>query len=223
VKSRHAGIVFAAVVLLSNTFPTPASSQVGNPRSRYQVQPADSWVLAITDKTGLLSFAAHQHAVLAARWSTTLTVDPESPQKSKATVALPVASLVIDSKEARQRAALGPGPSADDIRTIQERLLGPEVLDQMTYPEIRFTTTAIEKLGQDRLEVTGKFQLHGNTRTVTIPVHCERSGNSGFILEGKFSIRQTDFGIKPEGVAGGTVRVKDEVSIRFRVRVEPEG
>jgi len=213
------GFASALALLLPNTFTLVGAAQGSN--SKYQVQQANSWLLAITDKTGLFSFAAHKHAVLATRWSARLTVHPEDPETSNATVTVPVSSLVIDSKEARQMAALGSGPSADDIRTIQERMLGPEVLDAKCYPEIQFTTTAIEKVGADQLRVTGKFQMHGHTRTVIIPVHYERAGNSGFIVQGEFGIRQTDFGMKPESVAGGTVQVKDEVSVRFRVRIDP--
>jgi|SRR6185369_8356447 len=219
-KRCLAGIAGALALLLPNTFTPLAAAQGSN--NKYQVQRANSWVVAITDKTGVFSFAAHKHAVLATRWSARLTVHPEDPQTSSATVTVPVSSLVIDSKQARQTAALGSGPSADDIRTIQERMLSPGVLDAKSYPEIQFTTTAIEKEGADRLRVTGEFQMHGHTRTVTIPLHYERAENSGFILQGEFSIRQTDFGMKPESVAGGTVQVKDEVSIRFRVRIDRE-
>ena len=219
-KRCLAGIASVLALLLPNTFTPVAVAQGGN--SKYQVQQASSWLLAITDKTGVFSFAAHKHAVLATRWSARVTIRPDDPPTSNATVTVPVSSLVIDSKQARQTAALGSGPSADDIRTIQERMLGPEVLDAKSYPEIQFATTAIEKEGADQLRVTGKFQMHGHTRTVTIPVHYQGAENSGFILQGEFSIRQTDFGMKPESVAGGTVQVKDEVSIRFRVRIDRE-
>jgi hypothetical protein len=34
---------------------------------------------------------------------------------------------------------------------------------------------------------------------------------------GSATLRQTDFGIKPLTVAGGTVKVKDEVKIEFEI------
>ncbi len=40
-----------------------------------------------------------------------------------------------------------------------------------------------------------------------------------YLFEGDFKIRQTDFGMTPETPGGGTVKVSDEVQIRFRISV----
>ncbi len=206
-------------IRFANPFALVAQSRGSG--AHYEVERANSWLLAITDKTGAFSFAAHKHAVLATRFSAALTVHPEAPEKSAVKVTLPVSALVIDSKEARQQAGLGSGPSADDVRTIQERMLGPEVLDARTYPEIQFITTAIRKLSADQLQVSGSLQLHGHSQVVQIPVRYEREENGRFRLSGEFAIRQTDFALKPESVAGGLVRVADRVTIRFGVTIAP--
>ena len=209
----------AVAILLASGFAPLAYSQGSD--GKYKVERANSWLLAITDKTGVLSFAAHKHAVLASRWSAALNVDPADPQKSKARVTIPVLALVIDSNDARQRAGLGSGPSADDVRTIQQRMPSAEVLDARRYPEIQFTTTRIDKNGADQLRIMGKFQLHGHSQMVSIPARYQREGGGRFRLNGEFVIRQSDFGIKPETVAGGMVKVKDEVTIQFQVTIVP--
>ena len=35
--------------------------------------------------------------------------------------------------------------------------------------------------------------------------------------EGQFALRQTDYGIKPVTVAGGTIKVKDELKFSFNI------
>ena len=60
--------------------------------------------------------------------------------------------------------------------------------------------------------VTGDLTLHGVTRPLTFAV-ARREGH----FRGTASIRQRDFGIQPISVAGGTVKVKDELRVEFDV------
>jgi len=64
--------------------------------------------------------------------------------------------------------------------------------------------------------VTGSLTLHGEKRPVTVTV-SQKNGH----YTGALSIRQTDFGIKPVKVAGGTVKVKDELRIEFDIALVP--
>ena len=128
---------------------------------------------------------------------------------------------MIDSEEARQKAGLGSGPSASDVQKIQQRMLGPEVLDAQRYPRIQFTTMSVENSGPGDLRVTGNFELHGRTKQVTVPVRYKHFETGGFGFYGDLKIRQTDFGLEPQTVAGRTVKVKDEVTIRFQVTIVP--
>ena len=102
------------------------------------------------------------------------------------------------------------------MRTIQKRMLSSEVLDAAKYPQIKFTTTAIKAQRPGQLQVTGNMQIHGRLHPVTVQVRY-RSDGKKTEFDGEFTIRQTEYGIKPESVAGGTIRVKDSVSIKFHV------
>lgn len=61
--------------------------------------------------------------------------------------------------------------------------------------------------------------MHGHDHTVTVPVQVSFE-QDGLRFSGQFTIRQTDFGMEPESVALGSVHVKDEVQIRFRLSTE---
>jgi len=113
--------------------------------------------------------------------------------------------------EAPQMQVLDPGLSPRDRDQVQTRMLGPDVLDVTRFPEIRFESTTVEAT-QDGWAVHGQLTLHGQTRPVTVKVVRDH----GHYI-GSASLRQTDFGITPISVAGGTVKVKDEVSIDFDV------
>jgi len=58
--------------------------------------------------------------------------------------------------------------------------------------------------------------LRDQTRPVTAEV---REVNGHFV--GTLRIRQTDFGIQPVKIAGGTVRVKDEIEIKLDIQLAP--
>jgi polyisoprenoid-binding protein YceI len=80
------------------------------------------------------------------------------------------------------------------------------------FPQIRFTSSRIESAGTGHYRVTGKLDLHGVSRDLTFDVS---SGSDRY--HGQTKLKQTDFGIQPVSVAGGTIKVKDEIEIEFDV------
>jgi polyisoprenoid-binding protein YceI len=121
--------------------------------------------------------------------------------------------LVIESAQLK---ALDPQLSPDKRAQVQERMLGPEVLDVKQYPRIVFQSTGVEQTAPDRLVVRGSLSLHGQTRPVVVNV---RTDNGHYV--GTSSIKQREFGITPVSIAGGTVKVKDELKIDFDIRPGP--
>jgi polyisoprenoid-binding protein YceI len=108
--------------------------------------------------------------------------------------------------------ALDPKLAADKRAEVQARMLGPEVLDSARYPDITFTSTAIEPAGADRWTVTGRLTIHGQTRPATFAV-ARRDGH----YRGTAVLKQRDFGIQPISIVGGTVKVKDEIKVEFDI------
>jgi hypothetical protein len=60
------------------------------------------------------------------------------------------------------------------------------------------------------------LSLHGVTREHAINAQLSVSGNS-LRARGEFSLRQTDYRIKPVSVAGGTLKMKDELRFSFDI------
>lgn len=118
-------------------------------------------------------------------------------------------SFVVD---ARGMKVLDPQLSADKRRQVQERMLGPDVLDTARFPTIKFESTSVERAGPGRLLVRGQLLLHGVARPVVANVRIE---NGRYL--GSSTLKQRDFGITPVNAAGGTIKVKDELTIEFDI------
>ena len=150
-------------------------------------------------KSGLFSALADDHVIRAPIASGTLSAD--APRG----VEIKVRSETLK--------VLDPKMSESKRADVQARMVGPEVLDTVKYPEIVFTSTAIESAGgTDRWTVTGRLTLHGATRQTTFTVTQQDGRYRGTTL-----LKQRDFGIEPISIVGGTVKVKDEVKIEFDI------
>jgi len=91
-------------------------------------------------------------------------------------------------------------------------MLGQEVLDGDRFPHIRFSSVAIQRGDAGRWSLRGELEVHGQTHPVTVNVVREHGH-----YKGSTSLKQSDFGITPISIAGGTVKVKDEIKINFDI------
>ena len=123
--------------------------------------------------------------------------------------ATPHVELVVDASRMR---VVDPNLASRDREEVQARMLGPEVLDTKRFAQIRFRSTAVQPLEKDRWLIRGDLELHGQTHQITVNVVLENGH-----YQGSTPLRQSEFGIAPISIAGGTVKVKDEVAIEFDI------
>ena len=71
---------------------------------------------------------------------------------------------------------------------------------------------------QYRVEITGPMTIHGVTNDQTISARVI-VGNDRLRASGQFTLRQTDYSIELVSVAGGALKVKDELKVTFDVVV----
>jgi polyisoprenoid-binding protein YceI len=148
-------------------------------------------------KSGFFSAFGHDHEISAPIESGTLSTDPASVQ------------LTVDARKMR---VVDKDVSDKDRAEVQETMLGPKVLDSQQYPQIRFQSTQVEPAKDGKRTVHGDLTLHGQTHPVAV-----RLESQGDHYRGTATLKQTDFGITPVTVAGGTVKVKDDVRIEFDI------
>jgi hypothetical protein len=162
------------------------------------IDPEQSTLTVFVYKSGLFSALADDHIIDAAIAHG--TISEGSPL-----------SVAMEARSAELRVR-DPNLSANKRAEVQTRMLGPEVLDADKFPSITFESTAIESTGPEHWRVAGQLTIRGQTRTVTFPVNRTNGRYHGTV-----AIKQRDFGITPISIAGGTVKVKDEVKIEFDV------
>jgi polyisoprenoid-binding protein YceI len=148
-------------------------------------------------RSGLFSFAGDNHQIEAPIASGTV-------DQAARTV-----DLTVDVRRMR---VLDPSLSASKRSQVQEKMLSPDVLDPDRYSEIKFRSTRVEQEGNNKFSVNGNLTLHGQTRPVNVSVLSTQ-----LHYRGSATLRQTEFGIKPISIGGGTIKVKDEVRIDFDV------
>lgn len=120
------------------------------------------------------------------------------------------------SVNCRQMRVLDPQLGADKRLQVQERMLGPEVLDCSHFPEIAFESTHVEHSQKGTVRVDGRLSLHGVTKLISIAANVKNGRYTG-----RFALKQSSFGITPISIAGGTVKVKDELAIQFDIAASP--
>ena len=113
----------------------------------------------------------------------------------------------------------------DKDRHDLERMMRDEVLEIGKFPEIVFESNNItlSKAGTDRYRarVIGDLNLHG-VRQSNIWISGEVViGGEGLRAKGEFAIKQTDFKIKLVSIAGGTLKIKNEVKCKFDIVARP--
>lgn len=112
------------------------------------------------------------------------------------------------------------GKVSDKDRREIERMMHQDVLKTALYPEIVYASTSVSvnqiTADQYQVQITGNLSLHGVTRQCPINAQVTMNGHS-LRAQGKFSLKQTDYQMKPVSVAGGTLKVKDNLQFSFDI------
>jgi hypothetical protein len=162
------------------------------------INTAQSKLTVYVYKSGLFSGFADDHIIDAAIAKGTLSD----------TAPLSV-SIEVRAGDLRVR---DPKLSESKRADVQTRMVGPDVLDTQKFSSIAFESTMVEAAGADRWNVTGRLTIHGQSKPITFAV-----ARAGGRYRGSVTIKQRDFGITPISIAGGTVKVKDDIKVEFEV------
>lgn len=200
-----------ALPIIEKTLPVRADA---SPRiflsdeGRYKVNASQSKFTVKAFAGGLLSALAHDHLIAIRDFTgdVRFTYGPVEPASLELNIK--AASLTLLDKV------------SDSDRQKIENTMRTEVLEVDKYSEIVFKSTNVSAQrideGKYQAKIAGELTLHGVTHPITINATIEFSQNS-LRAEGQFTLRQTDFGIKPVSIAGGTIKVKNELKFTFDI------
>ena len=177
---------------------------------RFVIDPATSTITLHAGKSGVFSFAGHDHEIVAPVSDGEIALDRLDVSRSRISIRFDVKALKVTGK----------GEPAGDVAEVQQVMLSDRVLDVQRFPVISFTarTISVTKRSGDRitLQVAGDLALHGVTRPLTLPVNVQLMPLQ-IQADGSAVVRQTEFGMQPVKAGGGAVKVKDEVGVSFSV------
>lgn len=155
----------------------------------YEIDPDHAAVLFRAGHLGIGAVYGRFRAI-----SGEFTFDSKKPANSKVRVEVDANSVYTANKKRDQH------------------LLSPDFLNAKQFGKIVFESTNVKKSGK-RLKVSGKLQLHGVTKPVTVTMAHLGSGKdpwgkqrAGF--EGEFTIKRSDYGISAmKGAVGEQIKL----------------
>jgi polyisoprenoid-binding protein YceI len=132
-------------------------------------------------------------------------IDGADPSRSSVTVTLKVAS--IDTRNSMR----------------DEHLRTNDFLDAASFPEITFTSTAVEQTGATEFLVTGDLTIKGVTKSIAIPLEftgaaTDPFGNERIGFEGSTAINRSEYGVTYNAaLETGGVLVSDKIVLEFEI------
>jgi polyisoprenoid-binding protein YceI len=162
-------------------------------------------------REGFFKAFGHDHLISAKEFSGEVQLDSAKLENSSVSFTI----------EAKSLAVVDPGESEKDRKDVQDTMLGEQVLDVGRYPQIQFSSSSVKvvsnKKGIYELQVEGTLSLHGAKKPVTTPVRAQIMKDGTLSVYAEVPLLQSDYGITPVKVAGGTVRVKDRLKLTFQI------
>jgi polyisoprenoid-binding protein YceI len=183
----------------------------GQSRTRtYTIVPSESAFQVFVGKAGLFSAFAHDHDIGVKSFSGRVVVPEAGASGGSLELEVDATSLeVLDAKT-----------SEEDKKKIFNSMHN-EVLESSKHPKITFKSVSVSDIKQTGADaysfvVNGDLTFRGVTKRIAVPVAVTITPQQ-LRATGKYSLKQTDFGIKPYSAAGGTIKVKNEVVVNFSI------
>jgi polyisoprenoid-binding protein YceI len=176
----------------------------------FSIDSKASSVQAHVGKTGIGSFAGHEHQILAPSLQGDVSADFDDLARSTVEVLVNARAMAVSEE----------GEPKGDAPKVQQAMRGPNVLNVARFPVIRFRSREVtgKKISATsyELRIQGDLSLHGMVKPIVVPLKVEVQGDT-LTADGKISLKQSEFGIKPTTAAGGLVQVEDDVPLTFRI------
>ena len=129
----------------------------------------------------------------------------------------PTGTLLIDDSDA-SKSKLQVEVAAESIDTgnagRDKHLKGPDFFDVKQFPKISFSSSQVRKSGDNTYEVTGNFNLHGQSKPLTVTLTKLGEGDKGPQMGHRagygteFTLKRSDFGMTTmQGMLGDEVKI----------------
>ncbi|MGA9356414.1 MAG: YceI family protein [Terriglobales bacterium] len=158
--------------------------------------------------SGLIAAVAHSPKIAIRDWTGEVQMSSNKLQDASLRVRVKAASLeVLDELR-------------DDDRREIHRVMNKEVLETQRFPEVAYESTGIaaEKLKDDlyRIKVSGRLMLHGVSSDLGFEAQAAMGIDTARVF-GTFTLLQSDYDIRIASIAGGSLKLQDELKFTFYI------
>jgi hypothetical protein len=186
----------------------------------YDLGPGDGQVLVRTGREGLAARAGHDLTIEITRWSARVTV----PDTASGGVAAATLTAELDLSELAVRLGTGGAkPLTDrdrrDIQGTARKILGQAARATFASSRVIPSGDVGGAPGASAIKggaIEGTLTLRGTSRPLRLQVTSPAPGH----FRGSATLRQTEFGIAPYSGFLGALKLKDEVSVEFDIRIK---
>jgi polyisoprenoid-binding protein YceI len=179
-----------------------------NANTRYAIDRAASEFTLQVFASGFLSALGHSPKIAIRDFSGVAEINLDDIAHSSLKITIKSDSLAVRDD------------ISDKDRREIERVMQQDVLETAAYPEILYECSNITATksgrGQHWVTLNGDLTMHGITHTQTVTVRAAITEDS-LRAFGNFSLRQTDYDLKLVTIAGGALKVKDELKFSFNI------
>jgi polyisoprenoid-binding protein YceI len=193
----------------------PVNSMADKTASRFVIDGGRSTFTVQAFSTGLLSAFGHNPriAIRDIQGEALFTVGEATIEDPHVHITIRASSLeVIDDISDRDRREI-------------HRQMHDEVLEVGRFPEIVYDCSRVSVSGSGNwlsATLNGELALHGETHPLSVSARVVITGDV-LKASGEFSVSQRAYGIAPVTVAGGAIKLKDNIKCMFNIVARKQG
>ncbi len=209
--------------------PAPAARPAPSPHlgRAFDVVPGESLLVVLVYRAGPLAALGHNH-VVACRCLTGTVYLPADPLRASFDLRVPVTQLSVD--DPALRAAEHSGDFPPDVpqsarQGTRHNMLSAALLDASAYPDIALQAEGLRAASDgkpDEVVAQVSLRIRGEVHSVPVPVHYDVQP-AEIVVTGEFPLEQTALGLTPFSTLGGALKVKDAMTVRFRLVARRNG
>ena len=175
--------------------------------SRWTLTAADGELQVLTGVGGPAAKMGHRLTIAMASWRAGVTWRANKPVA--ADLVIEVDSLQVLKGEGGVTPLSGP-------EKVVVRSNALKSLEVKKHPQIRFSAEDIAKTATG-YRMTGAVEIHGTSRPQVVDLAVDKDGDT-WVMSTQVPVVQTQFGIKPYSLFMGTLKIDDEVTVKFTAR-----
>ena len=142
------------------------------------------------------------------KFTGTINVDPDHPEKSSVTAAIQTASINTGNEK-----------RDEDLRSA-------DFFDTAKFPEITFKSKSVKQTGPDSGDILGDLTMHGVTKEITLHTKFlgKGKGMGGHAISGwqvtTDPIKRSEYGLNWSKMVEGTAVVGEDVAVTIEVEAD---